>query len=215
MKYLKFLRPVTSVYSQKLNTMTREQYIAQNARGFEGDEHLAAEFARLAKAYNINHIIETGTYRGHTARRLSQLAPVYTVEVVPENWMIAKETCKGLPVTCELGNSVDALRNWLPDLKRERLLIFLDAHWQQYNPLLDELAMIARFKIQPVIAIHDFKVPGTDLGYDSYNGQDYDFAWIEKSLAKVYPNGYGYHYNKEAEGARRGVIFIYPKPDDI
>jgi len=191
--------------------MKQEEYIRQNARGFEGDEFLAKEFARLVKLHNINHIIETGSYRGATAKRLSELAPVYTVELIHENYEVAKETCKGHPVTCRLGNSVDALREWLPNLKRERLLFFLDAHWEKYNPLLDELHVIAMNGIKPVIAIHDFKVPDRpEFGYDSYAGQDYDFAWIEKSLDEIYGGKYAYHYNSMAEGAMRGVIFIYP-----
>lgn len=190
--------------------MTREQYIAQNAKGFEGDEYLAKEFERLVNLHNINHIVETGSFRGATTKRLSGLAPVYSVELVPENYEIANETCKGLPVTFKLGNSVDALREWLPNLKRERLLFFLDAHWEKYNPLLDELAVIARNDIKPVIAIHDFKVPGTDLGYDSYAGQDYELSWIHLKLVDIYGPNYQYHYNSQAGGARRGVIFIYP-----
>lgn len=190
--------------------MKREEYLQQNARGFEGDELLGKEIARLCKIHNVNHIIETGTFRGATSKRLSELAPVYTVELIPENYEIAKENCKGYPVILKLGNSVDALREWLPNLKRESLFLFLDAHWEKYNPLLDELHVIAVNGIKPVIAIHDFKVPGKPFGFDSYAGQDYDFEWIKDGLHEIYGEKFGYHYNQEAEGAMRGVIFIYP-----
>lgn len=189
--------------------MTRDAYITQNAKGWEGDSFLGKEVERLCKQFNINHIIETGTFRGYTTKQLAKLAPVYTVEIVPENYEYAKENLKGLPVTIKLGNSVDALREWLPNLKKERLFFFLDAHWQQYNPLLDELHTIAINGIKPVIAIHDFKVPGKPFGFDSYAGQDYDLAWIDSALKEIYGT-YRYHYNSEAEGAMRGVIFIYP-----
>jgi len=116
-------------------------------------------------------------------------------------------------VNVVLGSSPDFLDSILcgPMLKIKRILFFLDAHWDDYCPLLDELKLIADNNLEPVIAIHDFKVPDCPLlGFDSYKGQDYDFDWIKPSIEKIYPDGYVVEYNNEAEGAKRGVIFIYP-----
>src|SRR5690606_34701363 len=93
----------------------------------------------------------------------------------------------------------------------DKILFFLDAHWQQYNPLLDELKVIAEAGLKPVIVIHDFKVPfRDDLGYDSYNGQDYDYTWIQDSLHAIYGSNFTTRYNDQATGAKRGVIIIEP-----
>jgi hypothetical protein len=74
---------------------------------------------------------------------------------------------------------------------------------------LREIKAIGKVCTFPVIVIHDFKVNG--LGYDTYNGQELDFDYILPALKECYPDGFSYEYNKQAEGARRGVIFIYPK----
>jgi hypothetical protein len=202
--------------------MTEQEYIAQNALGYEGDTFIHEELKSLCKNFEVQAIVETGTYRGATTKRLSELVHlVNTVEVKQENYDIAVQELKDFHnVGIDFGNSVDILKKNLPSMigalstpPSGNILFFLDAHWESYNPLLDELAVIADFKLKPVIFIHDFKVPDhPEFGYDSYNGQDYDFNWIKSSIEKIYgTDGYDYHYNSQASGAKRGVIYIYPK----
>jgi hypothetical protein len=89
-------------------------------------------------------------------------------------------------------------------------LFYLDAHSHIETPLLDELKAIAEAEIKPIIVIHDWKIPDRpDLGYDSYNGQDYTFEWIKPSIEAIYGDEYAYYYNNQAEGAKRGVIYIH------
>jgi len=83
------------------------------------------------------------------------------------------------------------------------------------QPLLDELETIAKYELLPVIAIHDFKVPGGGLGFDAYNGQEYTFEWIKPKIDKIYSfknRGYKHYYNtpEKACGAMRGIIYIVP-----
>lgn len=198
--------------------MRTQDYLDQNAKGYEGDSFIGLEIAKLVQKFAVKVIIETGTYLGNTTKKLVKFAPVYTVEINEANFNSAKENLGALVpemVVMKHGNSVDALIEWMPrwsDLK-EQVLLFLDAHWNDYCPLLDELKVIAENGLKPVIVIHDWKVPGRpDLGFDSYKGQDYTFEWIQESIEKIYGvDGYAYHYNDEAEGAKRGVIYIYPK----
>lgn len=196
--------------------MTRQDYLNQNAKGFEGDESLKDEFKALVDKFKINAIVETGTYRGATTKRLIELArEVHSIEINENNFREACENCTHESgINLYLDSSEKALPKLIDKLKEENknILFFLDAHWNDYNPLLDELKIIANKGLSPVIAIHDFKVPETDLGFDSYNGQDYDFNWIESSLKEIYPEGFNFHFNDETKstGARRGVIFIYP-----
>jgi hypothetical protein len=201
--------------------ITQEEYIAQNALGYEGDTFIHEELRKLCNKFKVGFIFETGSYRGATSKKLSELANVVnTVEIKQENYDIAVQELKDFHnVGIDLGNSVDVLKKNLPSIidilsipPVGNILFFLDAHWESYNPLLDELKIIAEHKLKPVIFIHDFKVPDRpDLGFDSYMGQDYDFEWIKPSLDEIYgKNGYEYHYNSEASGAKRGVIYIYP-----
>jgi hypothetical protein len=61
--------------------------------------------------------------------------------------------------------------------------------------------------------IHDFKVPDhPELGFDSYDGQDYEWDWIEGHVEAIYgKDGYIKSYNTDAVGAKRGVVVIEPK----
>ena len=195
-----------------MSTSTRE-YLDRNAKGYEGDEFIYIELKKLVDKFKINQIIETGTFLGGTTKRLAELADVITIEIVNDNYLKAKQNFDGVKNILALwGNSVDVLKNNLKLYSHESLLFFLDAHWEQYCPLIDELKTIADHGIKPVIAIHDWKVPGRpDLGFDSYKGQDFTFEWIKDSLDNIYGvDGYSYHYNDQAEGAKRGVIYIYP-----
>lgn len=199
--------------------MTQQQYIEQNALGFEGDSILKETFERIIKSNKISWIIETGTYYGATTKHLAGWTEkVDTIEVVEENYkkaIINNEDLKN--VTFHLGSSEKVMDKLFSDFnkkgRRPNLFCFLDAHWQEYNPLLDELAVIAKWKWKPIIAIHDFKVPGhPELGFDTYKDIVYEWGWIKEGIEKIYGvNGYRVEYNSEATGAKRGVIFIYPK----
>jgi hypothetical protein len=194
----------------KKSRRTSEQ-LARNLAGFEGDFYIGEEIKKLVQKFQINTIIETGTFLGGTTKKLAELAEkVYTIEVDTENIPEAKEFLKDCYNTTVIeGSSPEVVRDLLK-LDHGNLLFFLDAHSHIYTPLLDELAVIAEANIKPVITIHDWKVPNQpDLGYDSYNGQDYTFEWIQLSIEAIYGDDYAYYYNDKAEGAKRGVIYIY------
>lgn len=194
--------------------MTRQEYLEQNKAGFENDKFAREKFKHIIESNNIKTVIETGTYLGSTTKWLSQWADtVHTIEVNPENYSKAvKNLRENNNVEVWQGNSAELLKEILPLHKDEPLFIFLDAHWESYNPLIDELKVIADNKLKPIIAIHDFKVPGKpELGYDSYQGQDYDWSWIRSSVENIYGEDYTIEYNSEATGAKRGIIYIHPK----
>lgn len=201
--------------------MTAEEYLAQNALGFEGDTFLKEEVERLVKKWEVVSIIESGTYMGATSRELAKMAEhVFTIEINPPYYLQAREVqCEKSPVYL-LGNSSEIIGGqFIVQSKFGNVFLLLDAHWQQYNPLIDELEVIAKARrgantnCKVIIAIHDFKVPDhPELGYDTYAGQDYEWSWIEQSIKNIYgEDGFTYHYNSEAAGAKRGVIFIEPK----
>lgn len=119
---------------------------------------------------------------------------VYTVEIDPENIQEAAEFLKdSTNVTLIEGSSPEILKNLL-NVEQSNILFFFDAHSNVYTPLIDELRVIAEARIKPVIAIHDWKVPDRpDLGYDSYDGQDYTLEWIKPSLEAIYNDNYSYY----------------------
>lgn len=183
-------------------------------KAFNGDFLVMEEFIRLKEEFDLKVVIETGTYHGDTTKALADIFPeVHTIELSEDYQRIAKRNVgENENVYFHLGSSPAVMEEMIPRGWDPGLLIFLDAHWNDYNPLIDELKVIAGKKIKPIIAIHDFKVPGKDFGFDSYAGQDYDYAWIENSLIEIYGvGGFGYYYNSEAKGSQRGIIYILPK----
>ena len=178
-----------------------------------GDRVAREEFARLVKDYQIRSIVETGTYHGITTEYLASLVPlVHSIEIDPRYQTIARQRVgKNKQVKLHLGNSPQVLDHILWGLPQPSLF-FLDAHWGGYCPLLDELRAMATMGIRdPVVVIHDFKVPDTTLGYDTYQGKPFSPDYVDPMLPFLYPKGYRTHYNdNSAEGARRGILYVTP-----
>ncbi len=198
--------------------MTAQEYLTQNLAGFENDIFAKDKFKQLIIENEINLFIETGTYLGSTTKLLSQWCEnIITIEVNKNHFNKAKDALKDVSnIEMILGSSEEVLGNVLSgtNIKDKKIGIFLDAHWMAYNPLIDELNVIAKNNIKPVfIAIHDFKVEGhPELGFDSYGGQDYNWDWIKESVVLIYgEDGFKVEYNSEATGAKRGIVYLYPK----
>lgn len=68
----------------KKSRRTQEE-LSRNLTGFEGDSYIEEEIKKLVHKFEINTIIETGTFLGGTTQKLAQLAnQVYTIEVDSE-----------------------------------------------------------------------------------------------------------------------------------
>lgn len=194
--------------------MQTKQYIERNLKGFEGDELIYKEIKKIAKEHHIKVAVESGTYLGGTTKRLAELfTHVHSLEIDGTNAIQAIKHTEDCPnVNIYQGNSSTDLLPLLKDIKQQKVFFFLDAHWLNHCPLLDELAQIAESKKIPFLAVHDFFNPNhTDFGFDTYNGQRLDFDYIKEALDKIYPLGYQYYYNESAQGAKRGIIYILPK----
>lgn len=216
--------------TQKINSIS----------AFEGDRYIKEEFEKLVKKFEIKTIVETGTFRGDTTKELSKMVDfVYSIESNKEYYDIASKNLKECNnVNLLFGNSPVILNKILPKI-RKPILFYLDAHWYRYWPILDELQAISNFKDckNSVIVIHDFYVPNSNFGYDSYYpntnfficwfkviinklsrlilGKDFfkkqglDYEYIKEKLF-IYNPEYKHYYNKKAEGKMRGVIYITP-----
>lgn len=185
------------------------------AEPFNGDIWAIEKVRELIDKYNLKGCIETGTCFGSSTQLFAELFDrVTTIENNRVYHSIAKNRLWRLKnVQFVKGDSAQVLLRETEGFK-DNTLFFLDAHWEKSCPLIDELIQIANSKLRPVIMIHDFKVPGRDdLGFDSYNKQEFTFEWIKKHIDRIFGvNGYHIEYNDRAEGAKRGIIYITPKP---
>lgn len=178
---------------------------------WNGDGYLAAEVLRLKSAHDLNNAVETGTCLGSTSLWFSEhFDTVTTFEVNDQFHAIAKArpSCDFTRINFVHRASVPGMSLYVTD----NLLCFLDAHWCEHCPLLDELSCIARHGIKPCIVIHDFQVPGTDFGFDSMpDGRPFNLDLIRDRLDAIYGDGgWKYNYPTQVEGARRGWISIEP-----
>lgn len=188
--------------------------------GIDNDPIAYNEFKKLIILHEIKTIVETGTYLGNTTEALATLSDnVYTVEINPDFYSKACERFKKNK-NIKLFNmpTADFLNNYLSSMNQP-IFLFLDAHsierqWNEYEntnsinePLINELIIIAKIKIKPVIAIHDFSVP---IYYCDGRHKGYTYKSIEKYLINIYgENEYKYYYN--GPGANVGIIYITPK----
>jgi|688.fasta_scaffold60297_9 hypothetical protein len=195
-----------------------------NKLGFEGDPHVLPVIKQLAKKHHVSAVIETGTFYGNTTARFTELGlPVKTIESQPAQFKAAYDNLKAKGYDVEQldkgtihliqGHSHNCLYEVIESTKAKNIFFYLDAHWESHLPLLDELKQIAKSGVSAVIAIHDFYVPNSGFGFDTYHGQKLDFEFIEPYLSAIYPNGYNYFYNTVADGHKRGLIFIEPTID--
>lgn len=185
---------------------------------FNGDVFIEKKFIELKEQFQLTTAIETGSCFFSTAKWLGEnFDNVYTVEKNQEFAKYGIPKVEGMPnVHWSIGDSI----NWLPILTHkvieDKCIFFLDAHFEKHCPLLDELEIISNMALinPPVIAIHDFKTPNAELGYDSWNGKDFDFELIQDSVKKleyVYDCTYKAQYNNEAVGAKRGIVYLCPE----
>lgn len=195
--------------------MTEQEYFIQNRKGFEGDTILQAFVENLIKEKGIKKVLEGGTYLGSTTKLFAKMAEsVDSIEIKEEYYNEAKKyLINDLNVNLFLGSTLDIMPVLLQLYKDDNYLFFCDSHWGEHNPLLEELAIIARFGHKPHIIIHDFKVPDhPELEFDSYSGQDYEWSWIEKYIQNIYGiDNFRVEYNEKAVGATRGIVYISPK----
>ena len=174
---------------------------------FEGDTFILPEIIKLRDRLRLTRCVETGMQYGNTTNALRNVFPrVLTIEADPAFFDLAKLNYLHLDVDMVLGKSQDVL----PGVVSSNTLYYLDAHGCDIGgcPLKEELAILADANLTNIaIAIHDFQVPGKDFGFDTY---DYPLTMseIEPLLEGVFKDP-AYHYNTEANGAYRGIVFVY------
>lgn len=184
---------------------------------FNGQVGRRAIFDALCRALTPAAIVETGTHRGTTTEYFATLGPpIYTIEFNPKYFGFASQRLGGrASITLIRGDSRTEMRRLfagpLVALGDRPILFYLDAHWGEDLPLLEEVGLIYDFSRKAVIMIDDFKVPGdSDYNYDDYGpGKvlelDYLMPAVERhglaAFAPALPA-------KEETGMRRGSLVL-------
>ena len=151
--------------------------VLSKLRGDFFNPHSLTKLHNLLKAKTYSgatSIIEVGSFRGVTTRRLARIFDqVHSIEIEPNLFAEARRRCAACPnVVVHLGDGKDLLAQLAP--KVSRCLVFLDGHYSggvtgcgdEPEPVLAELDVLARSldNIAGVV-IDDFRCFGRDDGW--------------------------------------------------
>lgn len=108
---------------------------------------------------------------------------IYSVDVDSEKVAAAKEAFASNPnIVVECSSSENFLKSLIDNealTDRGRVLFFLDAHWNDYWPLRDEIIQILKL-LRFAIVVDDFAVPGhPEFGFDTYKDGVCDWKLIK------------------------------------
>ena len=163
----------------------------------------------------VRQIVETGTFRGTTTEWLAGFGlPVVTIEANPRSYYFAKLRLGCFRnVRVEFGSSVTVLQSLVGRIDTSvPTFFYLDAHWEDYLPLGDEMGIILSHFAAPLILIDDFQVPGQPgYGYDDYGPGK---ALTAEYLRRYMPPGMEMFYPsvlaEQETGRRRGWVVVSP-----
>lgn len=183
-------------------------------KGAFEDRFLRQELDKLLKSHSIDTIVETGTYKGRSTGILASTGKkVITIEVNKQWHDEAKNSnSHHTNIDFYLGSSQEVISRVIPE-NAKNILFFLDAHWGEYWPLLDELSEIQKKNIKPIIIIHDFFVPGPDgrprFGYDRYKDKILNYEYVKSHIDMIFGEGnYSFYYLEDSEIDSGVAVFI-------
>lgn len=178
------------------------------------DGKFRKRLVEIIAEHKITTVVETGIDQGGSTILFSQM--VRWVIGIDNNQDAIKKVGQSLihfiinNVTLIQGNSPDVLKEIVKTLNEDSILYLLDAHWQAYWPLRDEIKTIPRGK--GILVMHDAKVPGhPSLGYDTYGGQALSYEYLRDVLWDWSPTHRVEYNDDTAEFPRRGVMYVYPR----
>ncbi len=175
---------------------------------FGRDGLLTRQIAAFHRQHGFRCAVETGTWKGHSTVIMARMFPrIYTLEIDAERFEANKTRLGAYENVVALqGNSPKLLVDLVSTFEYP-LFAFLDAHWGADWPLREELKILLSVRRPKLIAIHDFKVPGRDFGYDRYDGQECCLEYI----ADLLPHDeckYSFNSHVAPQSERRGALFI-------
>jgi hypothetical protein len=180
---------------------------------FNGQDMRQKIYRGILERFGPEAIIETGTFRGATTELFAHARlPVFSIEANARYRAFAERRLRcHSHVELLLADSRSGLTQLAarPQMARDRVFFYLDAHWSEDLPLRDEVAIITSRWSDSVIMVDDFEVPGTDYRYDDYGpGQaltiDYLRPLEAPGLTCFFPAG----TVENETGARRGCVVL-------
>ena len=156
------------------------------SRAFNCDLCVQHDITKIIELLGIEYGIETGTFKAETTLFFADLLKIVkTIDISDINASIYREIGNERNnIIFFQGDSGKLLQDMIVDIPNDKpILFYLDAHWNEYWPLLDELKIIGQyFKDNAVIVIDDFKVPNRLLGFDKYGYISNDLNFVKESL---------------------------------
>jgi hypothetical protein len=159
-------------------------------------------------------IVETGTFLGSTTGYLARFdALVHSSEISAPLYFAARQRLAQFRnVTLTLGDSREMLARLIANgVNASPAFFYLDAHWHDDLPLLDEVTMIDEHWASYIALVDDFEVPGDPgYGYDDYGrNKVLRYAYLEpclrgKPIEVFFPNARSHRET----GGRRGCVFL-------
>ena len=208
-----FSRRVSRLWSRRTRRDVRHAPIDFGPlNGQAGRQALVEEILALCQPQAI---IETGTYLGTTSKWFAERTsvPILTVESHPDRHKEARAALQHRPhVHAVAGDSRDLLRSWAGDaeLPNDNCFFYLDAHWNQDLPLVEELDVIVEHFVDPIIMVDDFEVPGDEgYGFDEYGpGRALTLEIIPSTLRTSFVPLFPTLLSSHETGYRRGTVVL-------
>ncbi|NVM04161.1 MAG: hypothetical protein HWN67_17650 [Candidatus Helarchaeota archaeon] len=212
-----------------LNTYNLFHLGSDELKRFHGDVILNLTIDKIFNFFGVASFIETGTHLGATSLNIARdypEIPIYTCEINKDSYNIAKEAVKKHKnVHIKNLSSEKFLERLLKNGTKLKLpLIFLDAHWYDFLPILYETDLIFSKLNKVIILIHDFEVPNNpeyvyNIHIDKNNRQ---IACNLSLIKNKFDNKKEYNilfpkYNLEKSKASSlvGYIFIFQNLNEI
>ena len=172
--------------------------------------------SNIALIYKPEIVIETGTYVGSSTPYLASLASnqMITIESQEKFLAQAKKHFIHLGLFAEKisiihGDSSVEINKVLSQIPQEnKILFYLDAHWDSVLPLKEELELITNRGGSFIVAIDDFQIPDdSSFGYDHYDGEAINLGLIPNTFKGELwlPN----HSADFESGARKGTAYLF------
>jgi len=183
---------------------------------FNGQKRRVEAVAAMFKAVPFATIIETGTYRALTTMHLRSVSavPIATVEVNKRYLDYSRRRLRKFDSVHQfLGHSPEVLQKLRRDAvwQVQPCFFYLDAHWLNDLPLLDELHEIRQGWTDFAALIDDFRVDGDEgYQYDDYGpGKTLELSLLAgvEELADLSVFWPAASSGKET-GARRGWVVV-------
>ncbi len=189
------------------------------AVGMNGQQKRKEIIEAICRKFQPQLAVETGTFLGNTTGYLATTlkVPVISCELRERYHHVARRLLREIPgIDLRLQDSRGFLRELALDSAKTslRTFFYLDAHWYDDLPLVDELEIIGAAWPEFVAVIDDFQVPRSpDYGYDDYGpGRRLDLSLISEILRKhslkaCFPRAAG----RDETGECRGCCIVLPQ----